>query len=396
MNMTQQAIVTLLRSALTGEKLPLPEGLDWAEVYKKIGRQSVATLAYQGAVNCGLSAGEPVMQRLFEYYYRALLRSERQMQAAEQIFEAFEANQIPFMPVKGCNMKKLYPKPELRPMGDADILIHPEDHQRIIPVMESLGFRNRIENDHVFEWDSDSLHVELHKCLVPITDEDYFSYYGTGWQLAVKGEGYRHDLSVEDAYLFMFTHFARHYRGSGIGCRHVVDLYIYRRAYPQMDSVYIQRELRKLRLVEFHGNMLRLLEVWFEGRAEDAVTALATAFIFSGGSWGSLEAAVLSGEVRAAQKTGAIRKTGVKAVLRAFFPPREQMTYRYEAVRRNGWLLPVFWVVRWLDILLFRPQKVGRKLAVLRRVSDSDVTTHAGALRMVGLEFNEDEINGES
>lgn len=395
MNLMQEAMITLLRSGLTGEKLPLPEGVDWAAVCKKLGRQSVTALAYQGAVNCGVSGEEPVMQRLFEYYYRSLLRSERQMQAVEGLFAAFEANGIPFLPLKGCNMKRLYPKPELRAMGDADILIHPEDHRRIIPVMEALGFRYRMENDHVFEWACDSLHVELHKSLVPVTDADYYAYYGTGWQLAVKGEGYRHDLSVEDAYLFLFTHFARHYRGSGIGCRHLVDLYVYRRAYPQMDGAYIQRELRRLRLEAFHANMLRLLEVWFEGRTEDEITALATAFIFSGGSWGSLEAAVLSEEVRAAQKTGAIRKTSAKALLHACFPPRQQMTYRYEAVRRNGWLLPVFWVVRWLDILFCRPQKVRRRLAVLRRVNDTQVQTRAAALRAVGLEFHDDGISGE-
>ena len=150
------------------------------------------------------------MQRLFSHYCKVMLHSERQMMAIERMFEAFEPNGIPFMPLKGCNMKKLYTKPELRSMGDVDILIHPEDHDRIFPLMEELGFRYNKEDDHVFDWRSPNLHVELHKSLVPITDEDYFSYYGTGWQLGIRGEGSRHDLSIEDAYIFMFTHFARH------------------------------------------------------------------------------------------------------------------------------------------------------------------------------------------
>ena len=219
MNTTYQIIKMLLRSGITGEKLELPVDVIPEDVCKILCRQSVAALAYQGAVNCGIAQQE-MMQKLFAYYCKMMLRSERQMMALETIFEAFERNGIPFMPLKGCNMKKIYPKPELRAMGDADILIHPEDHERIYQLMTELGFEYGKENDHVFTWRSQHLHVELHKSLVPITDEDYFNYYGTGWQLGIKGEGSRYNLSVEDAYIFMFTHFARHYRGGGIGCRH--------------------------------------------------------------------------------------------------------------------------------------------------------------------------------
>ena len=44
------------------------------------------------------------------------------------------------MPLKGCNMKALYPSPELRVMGDADILIRVEQYDRIRPIIQSLGF----------------------------------------------------------------------------------------------------------------------------------------------------------------------------------------------------------------------------------------------------------------
>ena len=81
---------------------------------------------------------------------KMLLRSEHQMRAIDHLFEAFEQNGIVYMPLKGCNIKKLYPKPELRSMGDVDILIHPEDHERIHSVMEEQGFQYIREDDHVF------------------------------------------------------------------------------------------------------------------------------------------------------------------------------------------------------------------------------------------------------
>ena len=177
MNITQSGIVMLLRSGITGEKLTLPDPFSIEEAALILRRQSVVPLAYQGAVNCGFAQESVVVQQMLGHYYRNLLKHERQMCALEQLLRAFEESAVPHMPVKGCNIKKLYPKPELRAMGDADILIHPEQHDRIRPIMEGLGYTFLRENDHVFEWKSDDLYVELHKSLIPPDDEDFHAYY---------------------------------------------------------------------------------------------------------------------------------------------------------------------------------------------------------------------------
>ena len=390
MNTTYDFIKILLRSGITGEKLPVPCETIPEEVYQIISRQSVTALAYQGAVNCGIQQQE-IMQKLFTHYCKGMLRSERQMMALSNMFETFERNKIPFLPLKGCNMKKLYPKPELRSMGDADVLIHPEDHDRIFPLMTEMGFQYCREDDHTFVWRSKYLYVELHKSLVPVTDEDYYAYYGTGWQLGIKGEGSRYDLSSEDAYIFLITHFARHFRNTGIGCRHVVDLYVYRCAYPDMKMDYIQEELRKLHLWEFHQNIVKMLDVWFLGAEEDEVTCLATTMIFSGGNWGTTEAGVFSNVIKASRKKEDIKQSGLKAMLYAFFPPRARLSYKYEAVRKYPALVPVFWVVRWVNILLFKPWKIGKKMRILKTVENDGVMKRRDVLKKIGLEFGSTE-----
>ena len=388
MNILHKGIVTLLRAAITGEKLSLPQECSLEELVSIAIKQSVGLLAYQGALNCGVDQNTPVMQKLLMNYYRHLMINEHQMRAVQEIFDAFDEAGISYMPVKGCIMKKLYPKPELRSMGDADILIRPQEHDRIRPVMEKLGFEMRRENEHVFEWNSKRLHVELHKSLVPPVDEDYYAYYGTGWELAGNTRGTRYDLSVEDAYVFLFSHFARHYRSGGIGCRHVADLFVYRRAYPELDWAYINGELEKLRLRQFHDNMAKLLEVWFSDREPDAVTELMTAFIFSGGSWGSMEASMYAQEIKAAARAGGVANSGLRSALRAVFPARNQLAYRYHAVIKYPALLPVFWVVRWIDILFFRPQKIRRRLRILRGINDAEVLDRSNALEAVGLGYH--------
>ena len=387
MEITHQGIITLLRSGVTGENLPLPEGFVPEEAFEILRRQAVVPIAYEGAVHCGIDRNHPVMQKMLMLCYQNLMKHELQTQSVNRIFAAFEDLGIPYMPVKGCNMKRIYPKPEMRAMGDVDILIHPQDHGRIQPIMEELGFTYRIENDHVFEWHAKELHVELHKSLVPPNDEDYFSYYGSGWKLAVKGAGYRHDLSAEDAYIFMFTHFARHYRHGGIGCRHVVDLFVYLRAHPALNRDYIAKELAALHLTQFHENVLQTLNVWFLGEEGNEITELITAFIFSGGSWGRLEAVLASKELKNARRKGSVRNSQIKAVLHAIFPPRAELRNRYQILRNYPFLFPVMWVVRWFDILFFRPKNIRKKLGVLEILDDKKIRSHQQALEAVGLDF---------
>ena len=109
---------------------------------------------------------------------------------------------------------------------------------------------------------------------------------------------------------------------------------------------YIQEELRKLHLLEFHQNIVKMLDVWFLGVEEDEITYLATTMIFSGGNWGTAEAGVFAQVIKNTDKNSNIKQSGLKATLYAFFPPREQLSYRYEAVRKYPILLPLFWVVR--------------------------------------------------
>lgn len=387
MNTTQKGIVLLLKSAVTGERQALPEGFSLAEAQELIAKQGLTTLAFEGAANCGISAGEPEMQKLLQGYYRHLLRSERQMAAVERLFRAFDEQGIDYLPLKGCEMKKLYPKPELRIMGDADILIHPEQHERIRPMLEEMDFTLKMEDEHVFFWTSGTLQLELHKCLTPPMDREFYAYYGTGWHLAVHQQGTRYTLAPEDAFIFLFTHFARHYRFSGIGCRHVVDLYVYRRAHPDMDEGYIAGELEKLHLREFYGNVLRMLESWFGDGAADDVTEFMAGYLFSGGNWGSWENHVTSAEVRRAANKERIRHTRLRSGFRAVFPDLTVMRHQYKALERFPALLPVFWLVRLADILLFRREAITRRKKMIGMVSDDKADAYRQALNYVGLDF---------
>lgn len=388
MNDLQRGILLLLRSAVTGENLPLPAGFSLEEALPLIKKHHLAAPAYQGGSNCGLEEMSPVMLQLMQGYCRQMMRSEDQMAEVEALCAAFEEAGIDYMPLKGINMKPRYPKPELRLMGDADILIRTGQYERIQSLMEGLGYAPEVESDHEYVWRKPELMLELHKRLMPSYNADYHAYFGDGWRLAKKTGSCRHVMTPEDEFIYLFTHFAKHYRDGGIGCRHVLDLWVYLRSFPGMDEDYIRRELERLWLPEFYENIRRLLKVWFEGGAEDEITAMMTDFVFDSGSWGKWESHVLAAEARRRAEAGSAWGGRIRSVGKALFPSAMDIAGRYPVLKKAPWLLPVIWPVRWVSAALFRRENIAMQQRRYRSATAEKVDGYQRAMRAVGLDFH--------
>jgi hypothetical protein len=341
MDITQQGVLALLKAAVTGEATALSEEFDIAAACSLMQRHHVLPLLYEGAIRCGISPTNETMARLFRRCCSHLLISEKQLRAVKKVCDAFDENGIDYLPLKGCRMKALYPRPELRVMGDADILIRLEQYERIAPLMAQLGFRQGEESDHELIWESEDLYLELHKHLIPSYNEDLFDYFATIWQRAARTNGGCHEMTAEDEFVYLFTHFAKHFRDGGIGCRHVLDLWVYLRQH-RLDGGAVDEAMARLGLSEFYGNIRRLLAVWFEGAQTDEKTELIGQFIFESGSFASQRMRVLFRTARATEKGG-----GRLAYLcQAAFPTVAQLEGKYTVLKKAPWLLPAVWVYR--------------------------------------------------
>ena len=387
MNTTQQGILVLMKSAVTGEGLTLPEDFSLSRALPLIQAHHIIPLAYAGAVHCGLSLAESAMQQLLLRSGKLMLSAEKQMQAIDSVLRAFQEQGIDHMPVKGCLMKGRYPSPEMRPMGDADILIRMEQYDAIRPILMELGFVEELESDHELIWKSPDLYLELHKRLIPSYNRDYYAYFGDGWRLASQKNGCCHAMTQEDEYIYLFTHFAKHYRDGGIGCRHVLDLWVMDRWMTKPDREYIRRELKKLCLDRFHDNMKRVMDHWFEGGASDDVTELISQFILTSGSWGGMETHVLSMEARKTKASGS--KT--RALIHSVFPPARALENKYRILKRWRWMLPLVWVWRWIRTVLYERSHIRSTVRKLNVIDREAVDLYQRSLNAVGLEFRFEE-----
>ena len=388
MDSTQKGIVTLLKSAVTQQSLPIPEDFDLEAAVALMKRHHCSTLLYDGAVRCGIDRELPIMQKLFLNYCKMLRVSVGQMQMLEQVISAFETNGIDYMLLKGSNIKNLYPLPELRFMSDADVLIRIEQRQDIKRVMESMGFINTGNSDHEYIWQHQLLYLELHKRLIPSYDRDFYRCLGDGWKLARKQDGCRYAMSPEDELIFLFTHFTKHYRDGGIGCRHVVDLFVYLRAHPDLDEAYVRRELEELYLLTFYDNVRQLLDVWFGDAPMDAITEHISQFIFGSGSWGDEDTRVLSFGVRDRHNDEGVDRSRLAWLLQTAFPGLRWMKKKYTILQRAPWLLPVMWLVRPFYKLLFERKDAIRRKKQFGLLSKENLEARKKALNYVGLDYH--------
>lgn len=388
MDAIQKGTLALIKAAITGKACKLPDDFQIEQAADMIRRHKITGLAYEGAVKCGIDKQCSTMQEMFQRYYGDIVRHEQQMQLLKKIEAAFQENGIDYLPLKGTILKLLYPNPAARVMGDADILIREEQNDKIKPVMEQLGFQEGAVSDHERHWHHPQLHLELHRWIVPKSSIDLYRYYENCWEKAIPLSGSRYTFRAEDHFIFLFVHYAKHYRGGGIGLRQLVDLWVYQQANPHMDMGYIRSELSKLKIEVFFDNTQRMLTTWFDEDCPDDITAFMSDYIWHSGSWGSLEHHQTA-EGIAAEKTAGSRTASRLAYLcQVIFPPVSLLKNRYPVLEKAPWLLPLMWPVRWIGALFFRHKNINNYATILKNRSADKTSAYLQELQYVGLDFD--------
>ncbi|MBE6749950.1 MAG: hypothetical protein E7560_02150 [Ruminococcaceae bacterium] len=383
----QRDFITLIDSALTGKKGILSSAFDYEKTFSLAKKHVITSLIYFGALNCGVKENSPLVQMLFFDTCRYTAIDERQKQEISKLTERFNQEKIDYMLLKGTLLKPMYPNPVMRVMGDADILIKTEQYEKIQPIMEEFGYELYKESDHEFVWKKSPVTIELHKRLISTRNKDFYSYFGDGWKLANPNENTSYSMTDEDQMIYLFTHFAKHYRAGGIGIRHIIDVCVYRKNKPDLDEEYVKSQLKLLGLDKFYENTLKTLSVWFDGEKETDITEFITQFIFDSGVYGNRHTSILSSALKGNKKNESVEKFKTKKFLRAVFVPLNEMCLYYKFLQKAPFLLPFMWVYH-LFKRLFKKDKLKRFSNEMKLADAKSVDKYQKELNFVGLDFN--------
>ena len=389
MNLLYKQILTLIKNAITGDKQFLDQSADWQQILSVSKESHIIPLVCNG-IHPKQEMPEDLKKQFLHITYQSMVVDRSQSAALHKLESIFRENGIAYMPLKGAVLKALYPAPQMRSMGDLDILIKLDQYPQIRTLLLSNDFIEGQETDHELIWlKKPYTQFELHKHLIPSYNDDYYAYFGNGWNLAEETQiPGKYEMSLENALIYIFTHFAKHYRGGGIGVRHLVDLWVYRRAYPDMDQQYIYDELEKLCLKDFYLNVQKALDACFEDGEETAVTTSIINWVFGSKVYGSAEKSAEANALQVTKRSRSVFHARIRSAWLQIFPVPAVMKKKYPILKSKPALLPVMWVVRWVTAIFHKHDNISFQRKRLNAINRETVTRYQAELNFVGLDFN--------
>lgn len=236
-NMTTQnhiaiapTLLALARSGLTGARISDTDaaamaGMSWDNLCGLAKHHDLLPLLWAGAAVSGIAAPAEAQDTLRKASRIAEVRSDRAWSQIAEILSGFNQHGMAPMLLKGAQVaRRYYPSPGMRPFGDIDILVRPDERERAAEILLELGYRNSDDQagdgkawciaNH-FHWTfirERLLHVELHwdlsfpRSAVPL---DLDSLWRRA-ELQNAPEGRYLALAGDDDLLFLACHITRH------------------------------------------------------------------------------------------------------------------------------------------------------------------------------------------
>lgn len=303
--------------------------------------------------------------------------SVRQEAASRQLAEILQQAKIPFVGLKGYVLRELYPV--LRSAADVDFLIPSGERLRVRKLMRLKGYPLLSKGTNHDEYRVAGTHVELHHALM---DEEpaLRRYYRDIFERLEPVSGTEMRMNPEDFLIFQTVHAAKHFSGSGMGVRMLLDQYVYRHFGPPVDDTVLRQELEKLGLWRFYTVVDALSESVLspDGKAASLSPEQHTllAYICAGSLFGK------AGQ-NAAMADG--REGKGHYLLRRAFPSFAFMKGKYAVLEKAPWLLPVLWCWRLLLVLLRRNRHPVQHIRSVFTVTEEAARQAREIRRIAGL-----------
>lgn len=367
-------VIRLVSSVVNGTAPPEnTQNLDWDKIIEFAKRQCVLNIIAYACEKLAQKPEPATMKYLKEFRMQKIVVEAQQELEFCDAMDVLEKMGVRHMPLKGYIVKNLYPSPDMRTMGDLDLLIDESRSDAVVRAFVADGFTYCDEGDLHTNVERGNAYIEFHRAMVDKQHEKLYSYFGTGFERAKLCDGFNHryELTHEDMYIFLVAHIAKHYRYEGTGIRSILDLYVYRRAYPDLDMNYIYNETKKMGLGEFYKKIEKLSDDWFSGSFNGEYDGMSS-YIVAGGVYGLEEMNYINEFINETDESMTSRKG--KDFLRAMFPDKETMCIRYPALKKCIYLLPLFWVIRFFDTLIRFPRhfidRIKSSVRILRIDND--------------------------
>lgn len=320
-------------------------------LYKCAKAHDLSAIIYTALTKNSISLNEDIdaafkQQQLLSAYRYQCMNSELQ-----KITELFEAENIPFVPLKGAMLRELYPEPYLRTSCDIDVLVREGDIEHSVGLLtEKTRYKSSERNYHDYSLHSENgVHLELHFSLLE-NKENIDRLLSRPWDFAKPCDGsYRYSFTNEFVVFYAVAHMSYHFMTGGCGIRPFIDLYLMEKKL-DFDKASLEKMFCECGIDKFYNYVKKLCLVWFENEEHDEITREMERFILSGGVNGNHKKSIVASQQRKGGKSAFFRKRIIQ--------PYNIMKEKYPILKDHKYLLPFYQMKRWASLL--RSDKIAR------------------------------------
>ena len=240
--------------------------VDWSAVLAEAQRHKVTALLYP-AIRSMSGVPEAIFNKVCGTAIAVATASEAMLKEQRRILDLLEARQIPCAVLKGTSVAYLYPHPELRTIGDIDILVDEENLDEACKVLKADGFAPSYTAEKHLCLQKGAVWVEMHRMVsvFPESEKGRFTKQTMADALhhiqMAEIDSVRFPM-LSGAYqiIALLAHMEQHLATSGIGLRQVCDWAVTAHALRNCFDGETLALLERCGLLRFARIMTRLCE----------------------------------------------------------------------------------------------------------------------------------------
>ena len=376
MDRSSLCFLNILRFSLQGRPLDHDPGLtreEWEGVFRLASDHRVLPLVFETVHSLPALKDHPLMPPLKRSVLQQVVVQTRKTAELLSLLETLSAQGIRPLVVKGLICRRLYPRPELRPSSDEDLLVEPAQFSACRSVLEKRGLQTSLSPEEQlrayevpYRDPRGALYIELHRHLFPPDSTSYgqldrFFQETRSRAVSVTVSGTQvYTLEYTDHLFYLICHAFKHFLHSGFGIRQVCDILLFASAYgDRIDWKRMEQNCRRIRAWLFTAALFRIGRNYLDfdpGKAHvpdrwqhalvdegPLLEDLLKSGIYGSSSRSRQHSSSITLDAVAARNQGRAAKSGV---LVSLFPDSDSLRGRYPYLKDRPWLLPAAWASR--------------------------------------------------
>lgn len=375
MRKCHKIIIELLNAAINKKKVlySSKDKIDWNEVITESIAHNVNSLIYSaidpGSFKC-------IDKELLSEWNKQVLLCNivqiKNIENAKKVISNLESKDIKVIILKGLVVREYYPRPELRTMCDADLLIFKEDYEKVKDYLIKSGYICDPIKTPIHEEFYNEHHekIEIHWNLV---NDEYLNnkickFNEDIWNRIIEynfQDVNTHTLGNEDFLMHLCIHMAVHSKYSGFGLRQVYDLgtfiknkeseidwnvfYKYACEYEMLKFIKgIFNVVNRLLGVNVPANLMEDKEI----KNKD-INLLIKDILLSGANGRRKECSDFK-ELYECKRYSDVMESKIIRLKKLLFPKKEELASQYCYARKYIILLPIAWIHRLIRGVIFK------------------------------------------